>query len=180
MKYKNRIEQVDFFLRILKHMDREPKSAQIIADSMGLPISKLKSGLDTLSLLNVIYKKQGKGYFRDSYPTITGDFLSTALLLRKKRPHYEEKVKNRKETIVVPEIRMTKRKCRDCNAFLPESRYFKCFTCQPELPSNDDNFLYHGISSAMLDDSDIDDGDDFFAEDIAVLAKTIPKEEMDE
>lgn len=36
----------------------------------------------------------------------------------------------------------TKRKCRDCSKYLPASRYFKCYICQPELPDIDDDFIY--------------------------------------
>lgn len=31
----------------------------------------------------------------------------------------------------------TRRRCRECNMFLTKDRYFKCFNCQPVLPSED-------------------------------------------
>lgn len=36
----------------------------------------------------------------------------------------------------------SKRKCRDCKKNLPVERYFRCFGCQPQLPSIDDDAVY--------------------------------------
>jgi biotin operon repressor len=46
----------------------------------------------------------------------------------------------------VPDV-MTSRKCRNksCRAPLPASRYFDCYDCKPELPSVDEDYLYHGV-----------------------------------
>lgn len=46
---------------------------------------------------------------------------------------------------------VTNRKCRGCSKFLPESRYFNCLECQPELPDINEDFLY-----ITDDDLDID------------------------
>lgn len=46
----------------------------------------------------------------------------------------------------------TNRKCRSCNGYLPASRYFQCYVCQPELPLVDDDFIYEGGDSSSLDD----------------------------
>lgn len=35
------------------------------------------------------------------------------------------------------------RNCKVCACTLPKERYFKCFKCQPILPSMDDSFIYH-------------------------------------
>ena len=40
-----------------------------------------------------------------------------------------------------------KRFCRSCKTLLPVERYFECFTCKPELPSIDDDFIYMGSDS---------------------------------
>lgn len=37
---------------------------------------------------------------------------------------------------------ITERKCKECKCFLPASRYFKCYECEPKLRSIDEDFLY--------------------------------------
>jgi hypothetical protein len=37
---------------------------------------------------------------------------------------------------------ITERKCRECQCFLPASRYFKCYQCEPKLKSIDEDFMY--------------------------------------
>jgi hypothetical protein len=49
-------------------------------------------------------------------------------------------------------VEMTKRKCRQCGDFLPATRYFKCLTCEPELPSIDDDFIYEQDNWSSEDD----------------------------
>lgn len=48
-------------------------------------------------------------------------------------------------------IQMTTKKCREegCNNFLPATRYFKCLDCQPELPSVNDDFIYHTAAASV-------------------------------
>ena len=43
------------------------------------------------------------------------------------------------------------RKCRICSAVLPTTRYFKCLTCQPELPQGlDDDSVYFDTETEEL------------------------------
>lgn len=47
---------------------------------------------------------------------------------------------------------MTKRCCKDCKKPLPLSRYFKCYTCQPELDAIDEDYMFHGTIPDTEDD----------------------------
>lgn len=47
---------------------------------------------------------------------------------------------------------LTKRKCRQCSKFLPASRYFNCHTCQPELPSVNEDFIFEDVNDWRIDD----------------------------
>lgn len=50
---------------------------------------------------------------------------------------------------------ITSRKCRSCPNFLPASRYFHCYLCQPELPSVDDDYIYEGGGGMDIFDNSV-------------------------
>lgn len=73
-----------------------------------------------------------------------------------------------------------RRSCRECGTGLPTTRYFKCYDCQPELSSLDDDYIYHGLDSeGIMDDMDLGDIEELFEEDIIQLAKITPRENDD-
>ena len=51
---------------------------------------------------------------------------------------------------------LTKRKCRGCSKSLPESRYYNCYECQPDLPIENDEYIYHGIGLEEIEEYEHD------------------------
>jgi hypothetical protein len=50
---------------------------------------------------------------------------------------------------------MITRKCKECSAKLPETRYFKCLNCQPKErleDSADDDLIYFQLDGREEDD----------------------------
>lgn len=47
------------------------------------------------------------------------------------------------------------RKCRSCGNFLPASRYFKCYECQPSSIDIDDDYTYHLANTKTEDEDEI-------------------------
>ncbi len=189
--YRKRQETIDFGLKVAKLLVKGPLTMNEIAAKMGMRRSQVQGMCYKLSTVGVVRHqlsdRRGDNNKRLDVWYLIADSRNLWKIIPYRFSLYGRKggALPRKKIRVklgpeIIEVKMTTRKCRDCECLLPESRYFKCFDCQPELPSFDDGFLYHGADISFLDDSDTGDDDDFFSEDIAAIAKQVPKEDLDE
>lgn len=191
MKYRTRQESIDFGLLIASQIKTESLTLNEIATNIKLPTSKIKHMCFKLKSVGIIsYKKSitkknsGNKSLLEWYLITDSKNLESVIpdrfRLFEKRGGQRALARYRQK--LGPEIieeKMTTRKCRDCEVLLPESRYFKCYDCALSLISQDDDFIYHDLSSSMFDAGDICEDEDFFSEDIAVMAKQTPKEDND-
>ena len=180
---EKREEDVALAMLVINSLDNYPMSPRIIEIDVGLPWKSIRGIVERLHLTKLISKRRmRRDGFYGWYITATEKPSEEAvkeeldyLAIKKRWPiRY-------KEGDDIVRDKMTKRECRNCGEFLPQSRYFKCYECTPALELQDDDFLFHGVDSTIVTDFSLDDNwDNFFESDISEMAKTVPKEEDDE
>lgn len=139
MKRSN-VQQASLCNKVLRHINYEPQFASSIALSMGSTESRIQYALERLVRSGLIEHVYHKGYYRFYDKKITYfDILRAIQKLKDKEPVMTKPEELGPEIEVDPK---TTRKCRSCQDFLPASRYFKCYKCEPELGLVDDDFIY--------------------------------------
>jgi hypothetical protein len=146
MKYRTKEQQREFCLVVLDKLTDKPLTLKALAAIMGLKPSQVQYAIDLLVRTSLVFHKQGKGYHKDVSIPLDRDYVLGELDYEwaNKSSKVKAQPKDDKDDLG-PELEfdpITKRKCRDCQTFLPASRYFKCYKCQLELSNMDENLIY--------------------------------------
>ena len=186
-KYRTRQEKVTLAMQILEHLDSRPMATKVLATKMNMPYHSFSAVVEKLSRTGFIKRKRlntkfavpGRaiGWYINSEGKPTEEAVMEEFTYIDTKNRYPIR---KKESDDIVRDKLTARKCRQCNNALPQSRYFKCYECEPMLPLQDDDFLFHGADSGIMDDLDLDDDNPMFEQDIEKLAKETPNEEQDE
>lgn len=183
---RTRAQKVSLAMKMLSHFNSFPISIKAIAKRIGCRPSEIYRTVEKLERTGLIIQSPRKSYARTW--KLKENHIPSEEAVEEEFRYLETRnripIRLREGTNEVKDL-ITKRKCRDCQQFLPQSRYFRCYSCQPELPLEDDDFLFQGVGDeGITEDLGLynyydDESSNFFEEDIVKLASTIPKEELD-
>ncbi len=131
--------------RLVEQLDQFPITSFELAKKMNITESAIEATLHRLARGRLIVKRKATKKRHSKEPWLW--YLTSKPSINKIRERFismDGRIKRHKKDLEGPELAqaLTKRKCRECSQFLPATRYFKCETCQPNLPTLDDDYIY--------------------------------------
>ena len=146
MKHRTKEEQADFCEKILAVITNEPQYRKNIAAKIQLTGNQIRYALALLIRVGVVTTHHGGGIWKSDKQLSTKE-LRERIMSETGPLGGQDKFKRKKvkEEDLGPEIEidpLTTRKCRECQRFLPKSRYFIHVECESQEEEINEDFIY--------------------------------------